>query len=137
VPEACRDGNWYLYAALLLDSPSEPAFEANGVLLRTRDEALAAAIARPPELAVLVEVAFVAALGGTTKLPGDACAFAEGEVARVDAAARQDVGDLANYVCGHAALTAGDPTLAPGGDRIIGALRRSRAPHGRGGARRR
>lgn len=112
VPASCRDGDWHLIAAMLLDSPSSKPVEAPGLILRTRDEALAAAISEPPDRRVLVYVAFVAALGGTTKLPGDACAFVEADVAALPEDVRDSLADEAHYVCGHAALSAGDAATA-------------------------
>ena len=112
VPAACRDGKWFLIAAMLLDSPASRPVEAPGLVVSTRDEALAAAIAMPPDRNVFVHVAFVAALGGTTKLPADACAFVEADVAALPAEVRDSLADEAHYVCGHAALAAEDAATA-------------------------
>jgi hypothetical protein len=54
----------------------------------------------------------VAGLGGTTKLPADACAFVEADVAALPADVRDSLADEAHYVCGHAALAAGDAPTA-------------------------
>lgn len=101
VPEACRTGEWYLVAAQMLALETAP-FEAAGVRLASRDEALAAAVAQPADPDVLAYVAFTAGVGGATALPADACA----------AASAPGESDAARYVCGHAALAAGDAKTA-------------------------
>lgn len=114
VPEACRDGEWYVFAAkLIVWSGGSNKLEATGVVLESRDQALAEAVSRGLDANDLTYVATTAAAGGTTKLPADACAVAEAELAGIAAGgsvweATRD----AHYVCGHAALAAGDAATA-------------------------
>jgi hypothetical protein len=98
VPDACRNGEWYIFAAKLLAWVGVPKqLEATGVVLESRDQALAQAVTHSLDANALEYVALVAAAGGATKLPANACAIAEPED-----------NDDARYVCGHAALAAGD-----------------------------
>jgi hypothetical protein len=104
VPEPCRNGEWYVFAAKLLAyaGGTRGKLEANGVVLESRDQALAKAVTYPLKARDLTYVALTAAAGGATKLPTDACAVAEAE--------KKD--DDAHYICGHASLAAGDPAAA-------------------------
>ena len=101
VPEPCRTAEWYVLAAKLLGRGAGK-LEANGVVLESRDQALARALTFPLTANDLEYVALTAATGGATKLPADACAIA-------DAQAKDDD---AHYVCGHAALAGGDAAMA-------------------------
>lgn len=113
IPDACRNGEWYVLAAKLLAwGRVGTKLETSGVVLETRDEALAEAVDRGLGANDLTYVALTAAAGGVTKLPADACEVAEAEVAGTIGAALRETTDDARYVCGHAALAAGNATEA-------------------------
>ena len=114
VDEACRNGEWYVLAAKLIAwGRKGTKLEADGVVIETRDQALAAAVTHPLRADDLEYVAMAAAAAGTTKLPADACQVAELEIAgKAAGAALREAADAARYICGHAALAANDPAEA-------------------------
>ncbi len=112
VPESCRDARWFLMAARIQRWSTE-ALEIDDVKLADPTASLTAAIGLDTDREVLAFVAFVAAAGGTPALPADACARATAApvVGRPLGSMDQWGDDLA-YVCGHAALAAGDAATA-------------------------
>lgn len=108
VPAACRNGRWYLAAAMLLELGNQ-VLEAGDVKLADEAAALGAALRQPDDQDVLVRVAFVAGRGRPPGLPADACARARKLIAPPSEAARKD---RAAYVCARAALAAGDAAEA-------------------------
>jgi hypothetical protein len=108
VPEQCRNGRWFLAAALLLDLGGNAPLEAGDVKLMNGEQALEAALLRPADLVVLQRVAMLSAIGRVPKLPADAC-----ERARSigDGGERERFDDIA-YICARAAIAAGDGKAA-------------------------
>ena len=103
VPEACRNGLWFLEAALLLNA-GEMELSTGSIKLATEEAALTLALQQPDHVDVLERVALVSALGRKPALPDDACK-------RAQAAAATDV-EGAAYVCARAAIAAGDGKTA-------------------------
>jgi hypothetical protein len=107
IDPACHGGRWHLQAAQLMRWRSDPLPG-----LASPAEALAAGLAQTPDLELLVLVAFTGALGGDPALPADACERAR-SAPPVDGSASESA-DRVAYVCGHAALAAGEPAAAEG-----------------------
>lgn len=106
MPAPCRDASWHFAAANLLRWGAHE-LRADSVTFRAAADALAAGLrADRGDRDLFVLVAFLSALGGDPELPDDACTAV--------AAAPPVLGppyesaDRAAYVCGHAALRAGD-----------------------------
>jgi hypothetical protein len=112
VPDSCRTGRWYLLAARIQRWSPIP-LDADDIHLAEPSAALRAALDEEPDREVLAYVAFVAGLGGEPALPADACARAAAVPVLNQPLDRMDqwADDLA-YVCGHAALAAGDAATA-------------------------
>lgn len=121
VPAECRSGEWYVLGAKLLAwGRRGTRLEASGVVLETRDQALAEAAQLPLGAEDLTYLAMTAAAGGSTKLPADACRIAEAEISgKAAGALLREATDRARYVCAHAALASGD---AAGAKARLGAI---------------
>ena len=105
VAASCRNGLWYLEAALLINA-GERELVADAVKLASEEAALTAALQQPDHVDVLERVALVSALGRKPALPADACT-------RAKAVAGTDT-EGAAYVCARAAIAAGDGKTATG-----------------------
>jgi len=108
MPEVCRDGRWYLDAALLLDLGIGKLTAGSIELSRARD-ALSAALAQHDDLDVLARVAFVSAIRRGPKLPADACERARRTITDPHDRLRME---SVVYVCTRAALEAHDARKA-------------------------
>ncbi|HUH01660.1 MAG TPA: hypothetical protein VML75_06670 [Kofleriaceae bacterium] len=110
-PAPCRDASWHLAAANLLRWGAHDLQADGGVAFAAASDALTAGLhADRGDRDLFVLIAFMSALGGEPELPADACTAV--------AAAPPVLGppyesaDRAAYVCGHAALRAGDHAAA-------------------------
>jgi len=119
VEEPCRIGAWYGAAAAMMEPPRPMAFEAPGVKLERRVDAIQAALAQPVDLDVLRITALLSRLEDGVQLPADACDRAREQAALVTVVSQSGANDRAHYVCGHAALVAGDGAAA---EREFGAI---------------
>lgn len=102
---ACRGGRWHLQAAQLMRWRTDLV---DG--FQSATQALETGLARDPDLELLVLIAFSSALGGAPALPTDACERARA-APPVDGSP-SETADRVAYVCGHAALAAGEPAAA-------------------------
>jgi hypothetical protein len=103
MPDACRNGLWFLEAALLLNA-GELELSTGTIKLASEEAALTFALQQPDHVDVLERVALVSALGRKPVLPDDACK-------RAQAVAGSDT-EGAAYVCARAAIAAGDGKTA-------------------------
>jgi hypothetical protein len=111
MPPPCRDASWHLAAAHLLRWGAHDLRADGGGAFAAAADALTAGLhADRADRDLFVLVAFMSALGSEPDLPADACTAV--------AAAPPVLGppyesaDRAAYVCGHAALRAGDHATA-------------------------
>jgi hypothetical protein len=103
VPDACKNGEWYLAAALLITA-GEAELNSGSIKIATEESALTLALAQPDDIEVLKRVALMTGLGRKPTLPADACK-------RAKAVAGSDA-NAAAYVCGRASIAAGDGKTA-------------------------
>ncbi|HEX5058451.1 MAG TPA: hypothetical protein VFV99_03780 [Kofleriaceae bacterium] len=108
VPATCRNGRWYLAAALLIDA-GDKDLTAGTIKVASEEAALTSALAQPDDIDVLVRVGLVNGLGRGPKLPADACDRAKAAVA---GSTKGDDADKAAYVCARAAIAANDGKAA-------------------------
>lgn len=114
VPANCRNGRWYLAAALLIDAGDKDLTAAT-IKLSTEEAALTGALAQPDDIDVLVRVGLVNGLGRGPKLPDDACDRAK----KVVGAKKGDDADKVIYVCARTTIAAGDGKAA---GKLLGTL---------------
>jgi hypothetical protein len=106
-PPACRDAGWHLAAAHLLRWGASELAAADGTRFDDAPSALAAGLnSAAPDRDLLVMIAFTSALGADPLLPADACASVTAAPPALGPA--YESADRAAYVCGHAALRAGE-----------------------------
>lgn len=105
IDPACRAGRWHLHAAQLLRWRGDPLPG-----FASAPAALTAGLGQPADLELLVLVAFTGALAQPPGLPAAACDRARA-APPVDGAP-SETADRVAYVCGHAALAAGEAARA-------------------------